>query len=201
MNPIKITIYSDYVCPFCYLGKGIMGILKGEFALEEEWLPFELHPKTPPEGIRWNDLYYGMNHESFFKNMDSKGEHLDIHFNPQPIMYNSNLALQAGEYAKEFGRHDAFHQAMFTGNFVDCRNIGSIAVIADIAARVDLDPRDLEEALRENRYAARIIEVAESAKESGINSAPTFEIQGGGRIIGPKPLEVFQAALREAMES
>jgi predicted DsbA family dithiol-disulfide isomerase len=198
MKPIRIDIYSDYICPFCYIGKGIMDRLGQEFALEAEWLPFELHPKTPLEGIKWGDVYQGMNYENFFNNMTGRGEEAGIRFNPQPLMYNSRLALQAGEHAKEQGRHEAFHDAVFRANFIHGRNIGELGVILELGAGAGMDAAGLEHALRSGRHEARLAQVAELAKAGRIGSAPTFDIQGHGRIIGPKPLEVFRAALRQA---
>ena len=59
MDPVKIVIYADYIWPFCYIGKGIVERLKQEFSIIEEWLPFEIHPDTPPEGARWKDYFPG----------------------------------------------------------------------------------------------------------------------------------------------
>lgn len=200
MQSFMMTIYSDYICPFCYLGKGIIDVLRKNFPLDVEWLPFELHTSTPAGGVEWEKLFTGMNHENFFNNMSQRGEHLGIRFTPNHVMYNSNLALQAGEFAKELGRHEAYHEAMFTACFVDCRNIGYMETVLDIARGVGLDSAALGKVLLEKAYAYRISEIAELARSNGINSAPTFEIAGYGRIIGPKPIERFREALEAIAE-
>lgn len=200
MQTITITIYSDYICPFCYIGKGLIDILEKEFSLSVDWLPFELHEKTPAAGRLWSDLYKGMNYENFFNNMTGRGEEAGIVFTPQPMLYNSNMALQAGEFAKENASHGAFHDAVFKAYFVDCRNISELENLKAIADEVGMDAQALESALRDGKYAPRIEEVAAEAKKKGISSAPTFEIQGYGNIIGPKPLEVFRTAFAEVLQ-
>lgn len=46
----RFNIYSDYIWPFCYICKGIVGQLKKKFDIEDEWLPLEIHPEAPKEG-------------------------------------------------------------------------------------------------------------------------------------------------------
>lgn len=55
----KILVFSDYACPFCYVGKGIIDELKKEFEIEDEWMPFELHPEIPQEGKKVSELFPG----------------------------------------------------------------------------------------------------------------------------------------------
>ncbi len=196
MSPITIQIFSDYICPFCFLGKAIIRELEKEFTLNVQWLPFELHANTPREGMRWDTCFTGMNHENFFNNVVTRGKNMgiDLRIEPHPLMYNSHLSLQAGEFAKDHGAFDAFHDALFTAYFHHGQNIGDLKTIIAIAKQQGLDSQALEKALRENTYGSRLQEVASVAKERGISSAPTFDIEGLERIIGPKSPDVFRRA-------
>ena len=48
---LKVTMFSDFICPFCYIGFEVMRKLKPEFDLEIEWRGFQIHPEWPAEGI------------------------------------------------------------------------------------------------------------------------------------------------------
>ena len=51
METLKLTIYSDYVCPWCYVGQGAVEKLEQNYALDITWRPYYLRPDTPPEGM------------------------------------------------------------------------------------------------------------------------------------------------------
>ena len=196
-----ITIYSDYIWPFCYIGKGIVEKLKEEFTITDEWLPFEIHPDAPQKGVLWKDYFPGMNPEAFFRQLDQRGQKLGVRFGPQSLMSNSREALEGGEFAKEHGRYKAYHEAVFRAFFTDCLDIGNRKVILDVARKVGLDAIALDAALEENIYLPRLQETTRKAKEKWITSAPTFIIDGYGNISGAQPIDTFRSALREVKEA
>jgi len=170
--------------------------LKQEFPIIDEWLPFEIHPDTPPEGVLWKDYFPGMSPEAFFSQLDDRGQKMDVRFGPQPLMSNSRMAMQAGEFAKDHGSHDAFHEAVFRAFFTDCKDIGDRAVILEIAKDVGIDAAALDEALENDIYLPRLQETTTEAKANGISAAPTFVIDGYGAISGAQPIDTFRASLR-----
>ena len=171
--------------------------MKQEFAIIDEWLPFEIHPDTPPEGILWKDYFPGMNPEAFFRQLDERGKKMGVRFGPQPLMSNSRIAMQGGEFAKENGIYDAYHEAVFRAFFTDCRDIGDLEVILDLAKGVGLDAIALSEALEEGIYMPRLQDASGKAKMNGFSSAPTFVIIGYGSISGAQPIDQFRKILRE----
>ena len=197
MNPVKITIYSDYIWPFCYIGKGIVERLKQEFAIIDEWLPFEIHSDTPPEGVLWKDYFPGMNPEAFFRQLDARGKKMGVRFGPQPLMSNSCMAMQGGEFAKDNGKYDAYHEAVFRAFFTDCKDIGNRSVIIEIARGIGLDTAELDAALERNTYLHRLQAATREAKANGFSAAPTFVIDGYGSISGAQPIDTFRTILCE----
>ena len=171
--------------------------MKQEFAIIDEWLPFEIHPDTPPQGVRWADYFPGMDHKAFFQQLDMRGRDLGARFGPQPLMSNSRAALEGGEFAKEHGSYDAYHEAIFRAFFIDCRDIGNRAVLLDVAGGVGLDTKALGAALEARTYRPRLAETTRLARERWISSAPTFVVDGYGKITGAQPIETFRAAFRE----
>lgn len=171
--------------------------MKQEFTISDEWMPFEIHPDTPQKGVFWKDYFPGMNAEAFFRQLDERGQKIGVRFGPQPLMSNSREALEGGEFAKEHGRYDAYHEAVFRAFFTDCLDIGNRKVILDVARKVGLDAKTLNMALEENIYLPRLQETTRKAREKWISSAPTFIVEGYGSISGAQPIDTFRAVLRE----
>ena len=170
--------------------------MKQEFTIIEEWLPFEIHPDTPQTGVLWKDYFPGMNPNLFFQQLDARGKKMGMRFGPQPLMSNSRMAMEGGEFAKKHGRFDAYHEAIFKAFFTDCLDIGDRKVIRDVARSAGLDADKLEAALEAGLYFPRLEDTTGKAKTSGINSAPTFVIEGYGTVTGAQPFDTFQSILR-----
>ena len=171
--------------------------MKREFPIDDEWLPFEIHPDTPPEGVRWADYFPGMDPEGFFRQLDVRGKPMGIRFGPQSLMSNSRQAMEGGEFAKIHGRYEAYHAAIFKAFFTDCRDIGSREVLLDIAQTVGLDRQAFAAVLDSRTHVSRLADTTRRARGGGITSAPTFLIDGYGTITGAQPLGTFRTALRE----
>jgi len=170
--------------------------LKQEFTIIDEWLPFEIHPDTPPEGVLWKDYFPGMNPEAFFRQLDERGKKMGVRFGPQPLMSNSRMAMQGGEFAKEHGKYEVYHEAVFRAFFTDCKDIGDQEVILDLAKGVGLDAVALDAALESNIYLPRLQSTTRKAKTNGFSAAPTFVIEGYGSISGAQPTDTFRNILR-----
>ena len=174
--------------------------MKQEFTIIDEWLPFEIHPDTPPEGVLWKDYFPGMDPEAFFQQLDERGRKMGVRFGPQPLMSNSRMAMQGGEFAKEHGKYDPYHEGVFRAFFTDCRDIGNQEVILDLAKGVGLDASALSAALEDGIYMTRLQEASKMAKMNGFSAAPTFVIEGYGSISGAQPIDTFRAILRGVEE-
>jgi predicted DsbA family dithiol-disulfide isomerase len=170
--------------------------LKQEFTIIDEWLPFEIHPDTPPEGVLWKDYFPGMDPEAFFRQLDERGKKMGVRFGPQPLMSNSSMAMQGGEFAKEHGKYEAYHEAVFRAFFTDCKDIGDPSVILDLAKGVGLDAVALSAAFEDGIYMPRLQEASRMAKMNGFSAAPTFVVEGYGSISGAQPIDTFRTILR-----
>ena len=170
--------------------------MKQGFKIIGEWLPFEIHPDTPPEGALWKDYFPGMDPEAFFRQLDERGKKMGVRFGPQPLMSNSRMAMQGGEFAKEHGKYDAYHEAVFRAFFTDCEDIGNRSVILELAKKVGLDAVALDAALEKNIYLPRLQATTKKAKANGFSAAPTFVIEGYGSISGAQPFDTFRMILR-----
>lgn len=171
--------------------------MKEEFTIEDEWLPYEIHPETPPGGVLLEEYFAGMNAAEFFAGLDRQGEPLGVRFNHQKLMSNSSLAMQAGEFAREKGVYEPYHEAMFKAFFTDCLNIGDLETIAEITTSLGLDRDELEKILNDKIYIPILEETRKRAATNMVTAAPTFFIEGGQKIIGAQLFDTFKAALNE----
>jgi len=174
--------------------------LKQEFPITEEWLPYEIHPDTPQTGVLWADYFPGMNPESFFQQLDARGKTLGVRFGPQPLMSNSRKALEGGEFAKEHGRYDVYHEGIFKAFFTDCMDIGDRDVILNVAREAGLDAEKMRVDQDAGTYIPHLEETIRMARKNWVRAAPTCFIEGYGTITGAQPIETFRAAFAAAQK-
>ena len=133
----------------------------------------------------------------FFARLDTQGKSMGVRFNLQPLMSNSRLALEAGEFAKVHGVYDKFHAAVFKAFFTECKDIGQREVILDIANSLGLDTDQLALDLDNHTYLNVLEETTQSARNMMVSAAPTFIIDGLKPITGAQPLDSFRTLLEK----
>ncbi len=121
---INFKIFSDYICPFCYIGKGIVDQLKKEYAIDDTWVSYELHPETPPAGMLLSERFKGYDLSSFYNQLRERGKEVGVVFGTHTLLSNSRLALMASEYARDKNRYDSFHENIFHAYFTEGLDIG-----------------------------------------------------------------------------
>lgn len=191
----KFIIFSDYAWPFCYIGKGIVDELKKEFNIEDEWLPFELHPEVSKEGKKVSEFFPGTSVKNMFANINNSANQYGVNFAGADLMSNTHMALLATEYAKEKGKFHEFHSKVFYEYFTEGKNIGDIEIIKNIAKDVGLDVEEMVKVIENNTYEKRLNEAKELAKEHGVSSTPTFIIDNKYVIVGAQPIAKFRDIL------
>ena len=122
---------------------------------------------------------------------------MGVRFNLQPLMSNSRLALEAGEFAKEYGKHDEFHEAVFKTFFTECKDIGQRDILLDIAGSLELDSDKLAKDLDNHTYLKKLEETTRAAQKRMVSAAPTFIIDGLRPITGAQPLDTFRTVLEK----
>ncbi|MBS1192618.1 MAG: hypothetical protein H6Q97_597 [Nitrospirae bacterium] len=175
---------------------GLVDKLKKEFDLAVEWLGFEIHPETPPEGMPLIKMFPRADVDGMTRRLNSMGAPFDLTFQKIVNISNSRLSLEAGEFAKEQGRFDEFHHAVFETYFSQGKDIGDIVVLEQIGKGSRLDTAALRSALETGKYRKQLDKVKEGAAGLGVTAAPTFIINNADRIVGAQPIEVFRERLR-----
>jgi predicted DsbA family dithiol-disulfide isomerase len=149
----EIVLYSDYVCPFCYLGRASLERYRAErdVPLSVEWHPFDLRAgRRGPDGEIDRSIDDGK-HESYYErareNVRRLREKYDVEMAQEIARDVDSLPAQAASYYVQNEYPDRwrdFDAAVFEALWVDGRDVGDAAVLADLAADVDLDPGIVE---------------------------------------------------------
>jgi predicted DsbA family dithiol-disulfide isomerase len=133
-----------------------------------------------------------------YAQLRQRGKEYGIVFADRTILANSRKALEAGEYARDMGKHERFHDHMFHAYFTEAMDIGSLEVISSIAARCDLDVVDTMNALKESRYRSRLADARKEGEKINLTGVPTFIINDKYKIVGTQPVDVFKELFSKA---
>ena len=138
--------------------------------------------------------------EGMFQNLERMGDQYGIQFSRASMLPNSRLALKAGEFAREKGRFDFFHEEVFHSYFVDGKNIGDIDVVQDIMLRVGLDADELLRSLEQKRYDEALMQARQDAAGYFVHAVPTFLIEDSRPIVGIQSIDLFRDTLKKYVE-
>ncbi|HEV3114141.1 MAG TPA: DsbA family oxidoreductase [Candidatus Binataceae bacterium] len=198
----KVVVFSDFICPFCYIGMHTLRRLQPEFGFEVDWRGFQIHPEWPAQGVPAEQYYRAMGEQrrkGAWQMIESMAAEGGLEMRPPAVLANSYLALAAQEFAREHQRVDAFEERVFRAYFHDQANIGDRAVLMELAQDVGLDAQQLDQALAEDRYAMRLKNTTLAAHQRGISGVPTFII-GDYPLVGAQSADVMRQILERAVE-
>lgn len=158
------------------------------------WLPFDLHPEYPTEGLPREQLLarYGPGMtERVREFFASRG----LDYNPNPdVVPNSMRAQQLTELARDLGRHTEVHDRLMDAYWSEAQDIGDPAVLRRLAGELGLPDEDVEEVLTGERYRDRIAASTREAVSVGANAVPAFVLGRRLLMLGAQPDEVFEQA-------
>lgn len=198
MRP-KVTIYSDYICPFCYIGKAKIDRLEQEFDLDVEWKSFEIHPETPKNGITLEEM--GMPPEQLvvvMQSVENLAKEVNLNLKPPSRLSNSKMAHEIAEFAKDKNKFDGYHDEVFKAYWLEGTDIGSPEVLFGIIERLGLDKSEVKDYLESGVGAKKIREYLNEIRSYGINGVPTFFV-GDDIYVGVQPYEVLKKSVEDAL--
>jgi predicted DsbA family dithiol-disulfide isomerase len=182
--------------------------LREEFPLDVEWWPYELRPGTPPEGIPLERIAGRGGHTSqYLAYVEEAAARAGIRMKRRTLLSNSLPSLEAAEFAREAGRFEPLHRALFRAYFEEGEDIGDEKVLARLAGECGLDAGALATALRERRYEKLVDEKVRWAYEQNLGGVPAFIFypRGSSRetdgyvMVGAQEYEVFKDVTRRVL--
>ncbi len=126
-----------------------------------------------------------------FDNLRQRGMAFGITFGNLSILSNSRLSLEAGEYARDMGQYEPFHEHIFHAYFTEALDIGNMTNLCDVAVRCGLDPVHMMAALKDHRYQRRLDEARKEAMAINLSGVPTFVVNDRHKLVGAQSLSVF----------
>jgi predicted DsbA family dithiol-disulfide isomerase len=192
---MKITVYSDFVCPFCFLGKQTLHEAVKDKDVEIEWKPFELRPEgTQPLSPKSQYIQQGWK-MSVKPLADRLGVKMMLpEMDPHPRTQKTHEGFQ---FAKERGKGKEYVEAVFQAFWQEGKDIGNVDVLASIAEEVGLEREKFTEALQNGDYAqAHQVELQHAYREANVTAVPTIII-GNRKLQGVQPKEVLEQVIAE----
>ena len=153
------TVFSDYICPFCYVGDVRLDRLREVYALKVNWCFVEIHPGTPEQGMATSKLGYPPPQwQRMMDNLDELAREERIVFRHRGFTTNSRKALLLAEAAKGEGAETFYrlHRRLFESFFTEGRNIGDETVLRDLADEAGVSARTVQLAWTEAHYGQRL---------------------------------------------
>jgi predicted DsbA family dithiol-disulfide isomerase len=162
------------------------------------WLPFDLHPEYPPEGIPREQLLARYGGPAVTERMTRFFADRGLEYNPNPdVVPNSMNALRLTELARDLGRHAAMHDRLMDAYWAEAKNIGDPEVLRAESAAVGLPADEVEDVLAGDRYGDRVVASTREAYSMGANAVPAFVLDRRLLVLGAQPDEVFEQAFAQ----
>lgn len=207
---MKVEIWSDVACPWCFIGKrrfeSALENFEHKDEVEVQWRSYQLDP-TLPQHYDGTETEYlseikGMPQQQVRQMFDhvtaqAAGEGLAYDFD-KIVVANSFMAHRFMHLAKEHGRMDAAKEALLSGHFERGEDIGDIEYLVRTGVVLGLDEAEVREALAGDKYAAEVRADIAEARALGVNGVPFFVLDRKYGISGAQPAEVFGRALQQA---
>jgi predicted DsbA family dithiol-disulfide isomerase len=170
--------------------------LERRYGAQIEWLPFDLHPEYPPEGIAADELSrrYGFDINSQHTQLFGEA---GLQFTPHERIPNSRAALNAAELARERGVHDRLHARLMTAYWGEDRDISDPLVLAEEGANVGLERDEVVDAATTHPYQDRIQGSTAAVFEMGGGGVPAFAIDDKVLIPGAQPHSLFEKVMQK----
>ena len=161
------------------------------------WLPFDLHPEYPPEGLPRERLLARYGEEGIQRTaamFDARG----LHYAPHPeVVPNTRAALRLGEHARGHGLHRAFHDRVMDAYWSESRDIGDRGELRAIGVDVGLAEEEVDVVLTGDGYADVVEASTIQAASVGVTGVPAFVLDRRLLVLGAQPEAVFEQAFAQ----
>ena len=170
--------------------------MRERFGAEVTWLPFDLHPEYPPEGMPRAELRrrYGEDTDDRLRVLF---ERHGLEFNPPEVMPNSRAALRVTELARDRGVHEQLHDRLMDALWRDADDLGDDDVLRAHADAVGLERAEVDRVLAGDDYLERVSASTAQAQALGINGIPAFLLDERLLVLGAQSRQVFEQAFAQ----
>ena len=206
---VRLDIISDPICPWCYIGRTALGralAAQPDHPFQIAWHPYQLNPDMPAEGMErttYLEAKFGgraaaaQAYAPVLERAEAEG--LNIDFPAIVRTPNTMNAHRLIEWAGAEGRQDAVAMALFRAYFDEGRDIGDIAVLADVAEWAGLDRAMILRLLQGDAERDAIAAQDRAFRDMGITGVPTFIVAGQHVVTGAQPTQFWAQVIDEVV--
>lgn len=207
---MKVEIWSDIMCPFCYIGKRHFEAALKEFPhsdkLQIEWKSFQLDPTIPKIEERVDVYQYladkkGMSLEqskSLHQNVIQMAKNAGLEYNFDiAVVGNSKDAHRLIQFAKTKGLGDQAEEALFKAYFTDGKNMADMNDLIEIGTSIGLNAVELTSILESDAFAYEMMQDVQEAQNIGVQGVPFFVFDRKYAVSGAQPVEAFLQTLEK----
>ncbi|MFJ7737039.1 DsbA family protein [Lysinibacillus sp. NPDC097287] len=209
---MKIEIFSDFTCPFCYIGKRELelAIETAGYAgqVEIEYKTYQIGPETPKGNTP--SLYEGMaakfdasidDVKEMTKGIAMRAAKVGLHYNFEDMKTaHTEKAHRLAKWTKQFGKEAAFTEALMSGYFTAGKDLNDDAFLLEVTADLNLSVESAKSVLTSNDFIEALDKDRYDAQQIGVQSVPFFVFENRYGIKGAEPNEVFIRTLHQAAE-
>lgn len=211
-NKMKIEIWSDVMCPFCYIGKRNFETAMTQFADKEHieviWKSYQLDPSIPDVAHETYEDYLvkrkGMSRDqvsTMLQNVTNTAKQagLDYHFDKSQ-MVNSHKAHQLIQFAKTKKLGNEAEERLFQAFFTEGKSIADMETLTQLGKEIGLDVQELQAAFTDKKYAQSVQDDIREASEIGVGGVPFFVIDRKYAVSGAQAPQAFLETLEKAFD-
>jgi predicted DsbA family dithiol-disulfide isomerase len=205
---LQVYVISDVICPWCFIGKRRLekAIAALDSLVKVRWLPFQLNPAMPKEGISRRD-YRTRKFGSWQRSLDldakvaaaGKAEGIHFAFDQMERTPNTLDAHRLIWLAEKQGVQDAVVEALFRAYFTEGRDISNRTILTDVVAEVGLARHQAEAVLESDEGMEAIKEAGEQGRRFRVDGVPFFIIGGRLTLSGAQPPDALLDRFRLAL--
>jgi predicted DsbA family dithiol-disulfide isomerase len=209
---MNVEIWSDVMCPFCYIGKRKFEKALGQFPHKDNikiiWKSFQLDPSTVTdpslntiENLR---LKKGWSKEQAAETIAhvadiAKQVGLDFNFD-KAVVANSFDAHRLSHLAKKYNKQNELEEKLFSAYFTEGKNTADYETLLNIALEIGMDREEVSEVLKGNKFANEVHQDVEQAQQIGVRGVPFFVLNQKYAISGAQESDTFLQALQKAYD-
>lgn len=202
---IKVDVWSDIACPFCYIGKRKfeMAVAASGLPVEVEFHSFELVPDAPADSAGSHADFIAAKMgvsmaqaRQMEKQVGDLAQAVGLDFHYDRLRHtNTRKAHELLHYAKAHGRQSEMKERLMAGYFTDGRHVGRIEELADLAADIGFDRDDVIRSLESGEYSSDVDADVRTAAGYGIRGVPFFVFDGKYAVSGAQEPATFADVL------
>lgn len=207
---MKIEIWSDVICPFCYIGKRNFETALAQFAdkdnIEVEWKSYQLDSSVPEVAVETQEDYLvkrkGMSRDQvkgMLANVTEMAKQAGLEYHlDKSVMVNTQKAHQLIQFAKTKNLGSEIEERLFKAFFTEGKNVADIETLTQLGKEVGLDANELQVAFTDAQYKNKMQQDILEAATIGVQGVPFFMFDRKYGVSGAQPAQAFLETLSKS---